>query len=174
MSRVASSVLDATEGRITRGDAFPASPLEGDLHFDTTDEIWYYADTTRGRWLSVHLFERNFGHVSVWASSTYTFLPNGVQCSTSMGHHFGSDMRVVGIVGVLSAGANTHTISIFRGTSSIGTVSMNGSATTIEDLTLNLAFAANDILALYHTSGFGTPADPNFTIYLRIDGGAIA
>lgn len=133
---------------ITKGSgAFPSSPTEGDKHYDTDSDRWYYYDGSRSKWLSDEtITHRWHDNASSITSATYLKFGN----ATTPRIPLGEDMVLTKIhawVPFSSATVADTDFEIYDDTSAISGALLNisGKGDT-HDITLNVDLPAATLL----------------------------
>lgn len=177
------TVPDA-DGQIpSRGSTFPANPVNGQEFFNLTDRVMYYADVTRGRWLSMHQYEWMFSQNGSVANGAFINW-GGVANSQNVGPFLPFAARVVEIVAIQVAVGNpsnpiTVDLDVSGGGATRSTFDVATNTRTFSDVsaTRNDAITANEVhsCTVSTTGGevFGSAGGNAIIYYLRRDGGAI-
>ena len=178
--------FDAITG-LSRGNAAPGSPSDGDLWLDTDDFVLYFYHDAFGKWLSVHRESFTFSRTGNNGSLRWLRISGGVIGDESPGWHFVHNYTITDIS---YAAQNTTDVgsgsviqimqSITTGSAStLTTISVyEGAALTVNDDTdLNVDFVTGGSayhelhcrLSLNSAGGPSTPTlnNPTVTVWMR-------
>jgi hypothetical protein len=158
-----------TAPRRTNGSTWPSEPRDGDRHYDTAAQEWFYWDDTREAWLGEAALTLIGGKSANWNVGVGLFI-SGAASTSSYGYTFPYDTRLVGASVNVKSGSHTGTIRIYAAASQIGVLNLSSGTQASADGLDGQAAADTPIWAVL-TGASISPAS-NLVLIFRREGNA--
>lgn len=142
--------------RLPRQSASPDGGGWTDVYYDTDDDIIYYYDYTRAKWLSLSMQNVQTNTPSSSIGAHYQQFGSLVMTST-YGFEFGKNATVVG-ASFKSGSSSSASVQLRSGLSTIATLGTYGASNDFRDFTLNTTVTASVVYQVYVNGAAGNEA----------------
>jgi hypothetical protein len=130
----------------------PGSPTNGNLWFKTPENRLYYYDSTRGKWLSVEVWQIGWGHDTADGNLLRAYGVNAPHVGTEQ--LVPANSTVTSVFAKARGGNATKQFTLLQNGGALHTFSL--AAGVYKNLTLNLDLSADDGIWV-ETAAAGTP-----------------
>lgn len=147
------------------GTAFPTSPapIDGQVFYRTDLSCLFFYHATYAAWLSVNVYELDYGWASTVAASTYFYFFQGTgaaRFTASNGHFFGFPTVVVGVTIRPSTPTTNLTAQVRANGSNVANAFVNttggGARNSKENIQTSAVIAADALISVFNTGSSGT------------------
>lgn len=156
-------IVNASGGGLDSGTSFPGSPTAEQLFYRTDQNIIYFWDDGRSKWLSEDTINFDFGLAGLFDSRYLNIIGNAG--TGQFGYNIERNMTIVGVTG--RGGTNPTKLFEIDRNATLGVGTFSFSANVVNNDNLNLDFSANDYIRVWISGTGASVLDPNIRIIAR-------